>query len=304
MTIDRLEQLHNGISDELGVFPDSQELPGDLDIDRFNNGRQFFKENLSTCVLAMLSSLVLGLSVDNLLQPLVFTNQSNTPQKALCRYLSTVRHVALWHYGNIWDPMSSARRSLRKVYNMHIYSRDSMKENNKSQHFTQFDMSLVQSGFIGLIIMYPRELGLHDAKTHLKDFIYFWKWIGYFLGIQNVNNICHNGIEDAYEICKQIENEIVYPKLLTPPMHYFSMAKAFTDGISLLSYIKLFTPDSVVNFALDMANKRRVCKVSLKDECRIIFLKVIVFLIKHCSWFRKFVNRLTESLIVPKQFIF
>ena len=72
-------------------------------------------------------------------------------------------------------------------------------------------MSLVQSGFVGFIIMFPWKIGLEDFKTNLEDFVYFWRWIGFFLGIDDENNICINGYEDASDISKQIMNEIVYP---------------------------------------------------------------------------------------------
>ncbi|XP_062617100.1 uncharacterized protein LOC134278818 [Saccostrea cucullata] len=305
MSVDRLEQLRHGRSKELNIFPEPENVPDDVDVKRFNNGRKFFQDNVSMCVLGMFCSLVAGFSVVNLLEPLVFTNKSNTPKKSLSRYLDTIRHVALWHYGDIWDPLSSARRSIRKIYNMHTSARDSMMKANKTgRHFTQYDMSLVQAGFVGFIILYPERLGLQGSKSQLEDFVYFWRWIGFFSGIQDENNICINGFEDAYHICKQVEDEIVYPALFDPPNHFYSMAKAFTDGLSLLTNVTIYTPESVIGFSLDMARKERIMKVDLLDSCRIIYLKIMVYLVKHCSWFRRMANRLTESLIVPNKFNF
>ena len=170
------------------------------------------------CVLAMLCSLVAGLSVVNLLDPLVFTNDSNTSKKSLKCYLDTVRHVTLWHYDDILNPNSSARKSLKKVYDMHSHVNKSMiKEGINGRHVTQYDMSLVQSGFIGYIIILPRKIGVQDSKTNLEDFVYFWRWTGFFLGIGDNNNICINGDEDASGISKQVWDEVVYPSLLNPP---------------------------------------------------------------------------------------
>ena len=136
-------------------FPDLSDL-SDIDIKRFNNGRRYFQDNIAMCVLAMLGSLVAGLSIVNLLGPLVFTNKSNTSKKSLKRYLDTVRHVTLWHYDDILNPNSSARKSLKKVYDMHSHVNKSMiKEGINGRHFTQYDMCLVQSGFIGLSSCFP-----------------------------------------------------------------------------------------------------------------------------------------------------
>lgn len=305
MSEDFLKQLRTGNTEDLRTNPDPRELPRKLDIEKFNNGRKFFQDNVFMCVIGMACSLIAGFSVANLLEPLVFTNKSNTPEKSLKRYLETIRHVALWHYGDIWDPLSSSRKSITKVYNLHTHARDSMmKEDRSIRRFTQYDMSLVQAGFIGFIIMYADKLGLQGSKSQLNDFVYFWRWIGNFLGIQDGNNICINGFGDAYVICKQVENEIVYPALFNPPKDFYSIAKAFTDGLALLTSINLITPESAISFSLDMAYKKRIHNVNFLDKCRIFCLKAMVFLVKHLPWFRRMVNRHTESLIVPKSFIF
>lgn len=305
MPEDRLRQLRNGSSKDIGHFPVPKDSSYEIDMIKFNNGRKYFQNNVTVCVLAMLCSLVAGFSVVNLLEPLVFTNKSNTPEKSLKRYLGTVRHVALWHYDNILNPLSLARKSIRKVYNMHKHVRDDMvKSNADGRHFTQYDMSLVQAGFVGFIIMYPEELGLQGSKSDLADFVYFWRWVGFFSGIDDGNNMCFHGLDDAYLICKQVENEIVYPALFNPPEHFHSMAKAFTDGLCLLSFCRLHTPESVISFSLDMANKKRIHNLSFLDTCRVLYLKMSVFLLKHCSWFRRLANRLVESLVLPKHFDF
>ena len=304
MSEERLKQLRLGSAKEITVFPDLSDL-SDIDVKRFNNGRRYFQDNIAMCVLAMLGSLVAGFSVVNLLDPLVFTNKSNTSKKSLKRYLDTVRHVTLWHYDDLLNPNSSARKSLKKVYDMHSHVNKSMiKEGINGRHFTQYDMSLVQSGFVGFIIMFPRKIGLEDSKTNLEDFVYFWRWIGFFLGIDDDNNICINGYEDASDISKQIMNEIVYPSLLNPPKDFDIMARAFTDGLSLVVNFTLFTPESLIGFMLDLADKKRIYKVSFLDECRILFWKVIVLLVRRSSWFKGIGNRLVQSLTVQKNFVF
>ena len=142
MSEERLKQLRLGRAKEITVFPDLSDL-SDIDIKRFNNGRRYFQDNIAMCVLAMLGSLVAGLSVINLLDPLVFTNKSNTSKKSLKRYLDTVRHVTLWHYDDILNPNSSARKSLKKVYDMHSHVKKSINKGINGRHFTQYDMSLV-----------------------------------------------------------------------------------------------------------------------------------------------------------------
>ena len=143
MSDDRLN-LRIGSAKEITVFPDLSDQ-SDIDIKRFNNGRRYFQDNIAMCVLAMLCSLVAGLSVVNLLDPLVFNSNSNsnsnTSKKSLKRYLDTVRHVTLWHYDDILNPNSSARKSLKKVYDRHSHVKKSIiNKGINGRHFTQYDI--------------------------------------------------------------------------------------------------------------------------------------------------------------------
>ena len=78
---DRLN-LRIGRANEIADFPDLSDR-SDIDIKRLNNGRRYFQDNIAMCVFAMLCFLVVGLSVVNLLDPLVFTNKSNTSQEVV-----------------------------------------------------------------------------------------------------------------------------------------------------------------------------------------------------------------------------
>ena len=152
--------------------------------------------------------------------------------------------------------------------------------------------------------MFPRKIGVQDSKTNLEDFVYFWRWIGFFLGIDDNNNICTNGYEDASDISKQIMNEIVYPSLLNPPKDFDLMARAFTEGLSLVVNFTLFTPESLIGFMLDLADKKRIYKVSFLDECRILFWKVTVLLVRRSSWFKRIANGYLLSITMPENFEF
>ena len=82
------------------------------------------------------------------------------------------------------------------------------------------------------------------------------------------------------------------------------MARAFTDGLSLVVNFTLFTPESLIGFMLDLADKKRIYKVSFLDECRILFWKVTVLLVRRSSWFKRIANGLVQSLTVQKNFVF
>lgn len=266
-------------------------LPDEFDLNKFRQGQKFFQKNIAACLLAMLCSLVIGMSVTDLLDPLAFTEKSDTPKKSLIRYLKTMMYVVQWHCGNIWDVNSNARKSIQTVCSLHDNTRTNMmkKAENKKLYVSQYDMSLVQSGFIGAIIMYPKQFGIRADRQELEDYVYFWRWIGYLLGIEDCNNICKNSLDESIAICHEIEDIIVYPALQKPPPKFHLMAKAFTDGTNLLHKFKLFTPESIISFGLDRTGKKRI-NYSFVDRFRILFLKAVVDLLYYCSGFRYLIN--------------
>ena len=271
-------------------------IPKELNLDQFERGQNFFKRNMAACLFTMMCSLVVGLSVNNLLEPLVFTKQSDTPKKSLIRYLKTMAHVVHWHCGNVWDTTSKARKSIQKVCSYHDNTRiEMMKKSDFKFYVSQYDMSLVQAGFMGLIIMYPRQFGICATQSDLKDYVYFWKWIGYLLGIDDKNNICINSLKEAKEICHEIEDQIIYPALLKPPPHFSQMAEAFTNGLNLLHRFNLLTPEAVICFTLDLAKRERL-NHSFIDIFRIMFMKLIVKMLYYSSVFRNLLNRSFEHL--------
>lgn len=256
---------------------------------------------MTACLFAMFNSLVCGLSVINLLKPLVFTGESDTPPKSRDRYEKTAAIVSQWHFGNIWDVNSKARKYLQTVCGLHDGTRTKMMNSeapvDKTVYLSQYDMSLVQTAFIGGIVMYPKQFGIRSDGDDLEDYVYFWRWIGYLLGVDDDNNICRNSLEEARTICHEVEDVILYPALQSPPLHFHDMAKALTDGVNLLlCKIKLFTPESVITLCQDMAHKKRLYH-SFLDKFRVLFYKLIINLLYYVSSFRNVFNTASMEFI-------
>lgn len=56
------------------------------------------------------------------MQPLIFTQKSETVFKSFKRYVGTVVHVTSWYYGDVWQKDHPARRSIQKVRTMHSHA--------------------------------------------------------------------------------------------------------------------------------------------------------------------------------------
>ena len=295
--LQRLEQSGARVSDSFSDPFLPPVMPEGFNIQKFNRGKKFFQDNAFSCTFAMLSSLISGLSVINLLEPLVFTEQSNSPIKALRRYFMTFQHVLHWHYGNVWDPSSDAYKSISEVCMMHNTVRKKMMgdENNdesvQSVHLSQYDMSLVQCGFMGAIIMYPEAVGIQCTMEDLSDYCYFWYGIGYLLGINDENNICRGGLAETLSICKEIESCILLPSLKNPPKQFYPMAKALTDGMNLACRCRLFSVEAFL--AISYSAMSVPCpKLAFVDYLRMLFLRTLLLLVKYVPFCKSLLNRL------------
>ncbi|CAL4246706.1 unnamed protein product [Meganyctiphanes norvegica] len=54
-----------------------------------------------------------------ILRVLIYTRRSDTPMKALKRYVSTIMHIIRWEEGDVWDPNDQAYKDLQSVRSMH-----------------------------------------------------------------------------------------------------------------------------------------------------------------------------------------
>ncbi|XP_046327834.2 uncharacterized protein LOC124111956 [Haliotis rufescens] len=293
--LEELKEGHAELAAQSGIPPPA---PPWLDVEKFNRGRKFFQEYFYSNFLAMFTSLVGGLSVINLLEPLVFTKASDDPKKSWKRYFSTFRHVTCWHYGNVWDNESDAYRSVVDVRKIHNKVATQMNSSQQPErlYFSQYDMALVQCGFMGCIVLYPEYFGVPFHQAQIDDYVYFWKGMGYLLGMSDRYNICNDGYSSAWEKCKAIEQEVLIPALKKPPKDFLRMVEAFIGGANLMWKFKLLSFESVLAFGLEAMGEPRP-KLGLTDTLRLYFQKMMVVLVRHCSFFRRQINRNMEMMM-------
>ncbi|XP_035827730.1 uncharacterized protein LOC101846682 [Aplysia californica] len=281
----------NGDSGEPHTIPDA------FDKDKFHRGRRFFKDNLYSCTMGMFFSLIIGMSIPEFLEALIFTGESDTPKKAIRRYVMTYNHVLKWHYGNVWEENSAAKNSILFVRSMHEKVRSKMHLGLGTKHkkfLSQYDMGVVLSGFMGCIIMYPRFGGIVCSRSDLDDYVYFWYVIGRLLGIEDKYNICANGLEQAFKFCKEIEQEVVYNCLQAPPSKYKEMTSAVLNGVTNGKSLTLLTYPVISAISIELMGQKYSDSLSFPDLIRYAIWKVLFFSIRHCSWFRYLLNLIIE----------
>ena len=287
-----LDDIKKGASESGDCGNPMDRPPEWMDFQRFFRGQEFIKKHLFAIFIALHCSLTSGFSVTNLLVPLMYTKQSDNPEKALKRYLATFEHVHSWFCGeNIWNTKSKAHQSIKRVRGMHNHVAKSMKVDWPEKNYvSQYDMALVQSGFMAAVVMYPDGFGIRCTKMELEDFIFYWRGLGYLLGISDQYNICKGNFDETYSICKQIEKDILLPALSEPPEGFQLMADAYSEGMNIPGSMRLNTTLSTMAFILDGMGIG-IPKLGWSDWFRFMRFKILVWLIMWFPGFESFINK-------------
>ena len=268
--------------------------PSGFDEAKFNRGRQFFRDNLFSCCMGMFYALILGLCFPDFLKTLVFTNKSDTPRKAHQRYISTFKHIASWHYGNVWEEGSKAQKSILVVRKMHETVRAQMVKNGLGHYLSQYNMVLVQSAFIAFPVMHGQRFGIKCSASSLDDYVYFWYGIGHLLGIDPKYNICSRGLAQAKHFCKNIQDEIVIPNLENPGEDFYTMSNALIDGWKRILRDTL-SVSFIIAFSQKLA-KQKSKSLIFVDKIRSVFWNILFYLVRNSTWFKKNLNSGIEKV--------
>eukprot|EP00041_Stephanoeca_diplocostata_P039901 m.1638108 g.1638108 ORF g.1638108 m.1638108 type:complete len:437 (+) comp26846_c0_seq1:238-1548(+) len=297
-----LADLHAGFK-ETGDCGTSNTVPPDwYDEARFLRVNAFFQQHAATLVVVWYCSLAIGFSLPALLGALVFTGNSSTPSECIKRYVATFQHLMDWHLGNIFDPTSKAWKSVNAVRGMHEMVRTDINGTlppgscpGGGVWMSQYNMACVQAGFMGLMTTHSDKLGVNLTEQEEQDYIFFWRGVGYQLGIADKYNLCSLGKPYTDNIVEEISDQLVFPDIATPPEKYYVMANAFVDGLNdvLPLKMKLFSVPSALGIVFWLGD-RPVPPMLVGDKIRYALLRFFFLLVQWAPWFEK----LTSSLLI------
>lgn len=285
----RMKELFQGLN-EPGDSRNPAEPPEWLDRDLFNQGRKFYKKYLFCIFFSELLSLIIMVSISRILRPLIYTSKSDTPIRALKRYVSTVKHIIAWYTGDVWEPNDPAHKDLLSIRSIHNKSADTFNSSkhydklerlsvterghiepscplspairqdlqpqarpgiclessdNPTLYISQWDMTITQYSFMGLMLAHPHNMGVWWATDKdLEGFVHFWRGIGFLLGIEDKYNFCKGSVAETKALCLEIEELIVLPELSSADWNQEHMASSLITGINQmmpgLSYPSMF----------------------------------------------------------------
>lgn len=295
-----LEELQKGavVDGDSNISP--LQLPPWLDMGRCLRVHRFFEEHSMSLFLFWHCALVIGFSLPSLLGALVYTHATDSPETSLKRYMRTGQHLAAWHVGNIFDPASPAFASVQTVRQTHKGVRASMQEKMPSQQhgwLSAYDMACVQLGFVGPTILFGRKVGVKDGEQALDDYVYFWRCVGYQLGIADEFNPCSLGNPTTRNIAQELIDQVLLPDIADPPADYARIAAAYIDGINMM-----FLGVPVMSVASTLAFTywglgHRVPRLSLADRCRYLFMRLVALMMVLLPPYRRSLGRALRATL-------
>jgi len=301
-----------------GHFKTSFAPPSWYDGKKFAAGKKFFQENLFCVFLSHLFAILLVLSVPRILKPLIHSKKSDDPDKALKRYVSTIRIVMRWYEGDIWDTEDLAHKSIKFTREAHKFTAKKFNEksadidtdltvfekqittstsyyqavredlgkyrrcdnNNGSMvYVNQWDLSVVQYAFVGLIISHPDRFAMsHVTDEKLEGFLHFWRVIGYLMGISDDYNICSGNLVDTRQKLRSLEREEILPCFSNVDATFEYMGSALTKGMN--SAIPFISFPTILQYLIDVLggdtyNLRK--RLTLRESLISKLLRFIIY---------------------------
>ena len=232
------------------------------------------------------------------LDVLVWTDRSSTGETAKDRYIRVFLHVHEWYTGgDIWDEKSKAGESISKVRKTHnaigkAFNKKHGKSADGGIYMSQYDMAMVQAAFVAPPILLGKALGFNSEN--LEDWTYFWRCLGYLLGIDDEHNIC-SSTEQAVQICYDVMYGSVLPGLKNPPPNFKEMASAYCEGTNMMAPMPMMSLSCSIHMFYRLANtlkdkdKSKLEKnspewvregLTFGDKFRIEYWKTLIVLIK------------------------
>lgn len=286
-----LADLQKGVTVPGDCGSDPTKIPDWMDPKRTAKGKLFFDKNVASIVMIWHCSLVIGFSIKNFLTVLEYTNESDTPEKALKRYMATGEKLALWHTGNIYDPTDKSYQAIAQVRGFHAAVRATISKDKPGTWLSAYDMASVQMAFMGSTTSYPKQFGIHTSDEEVDDYIFLWKAIGSQLGMDPNFNTAGVGGTVSLKIVKEFTDQVLLPGAYPPPDGYNKMCQAYIDGLNLLMPVAFFSIPStmaITYWATGVVDPGP--PLSEMDELRYWSLRLMLLLIGALPGFKSVLN--------------
>jgi len=294
-----LDQLAQAGSDRLGNYflidSDRSETPPWFDRNRFDAGREFFRRHVLSVIFGYYCALYVGFTVEPLANAVMFTGESNNADRSRRRYLNTLGHLYCWHTDDIVDDQSSiGYRSIRYIRSWHDRTRRqiaSVADDQIDRYVSQYDTAVVQIGFVAPIILYPRQFGIgcSNRDVELSNYVYFWRVVGYVLGLEDGSNACGNDLSATKNLAKEVEQRIVVPGLKKSTPNFLELSESLIEGFQI--FWPWLNSRIIRGYVYPLMGLPSPTDMTWKDYFILKLLKVHFFLMYLAPFYASYWNR-------------
>ena len=296
------------------LTPDNN-LPPWVHLEKFQRAQKFYMSNICTLIFGFHLSLLLGLRLPVLFEVLLLTHRSDTPEKAIQRYLATFAHISQWNDDSINEKQSLSRTSLRKVRRMHrsimrkwghttskkfcqTVPSTAQETDNPLPIISQYDMAITLTSFFVAPLLFSRACGLKCSVTDIEDYLHFWRVVGYMLGIDDSYNVASGSFSETQIFCRHLYDDIMTTVEKSSSPRYNQLADAYCFGINkhLLFGLPVLSTNSAVAYFYGYYGRHRCFSLSVADWLRFYFLHILGFLLFWCPSFRLMLNKVLYQL--------
>ncbi|XP_042891309.1 uncharacterized protein LOC122265903 isoform X1 [Penaeus japonicus] len=162
---------------------------------------------------------------------------------------------------------------------------------------SQWDMSLTQYQFMGLVVAHPHKMGAGAATDEdLEGLIHFWRGLGWLLGIQDKYNFCRGTLAEVRSLCLEVERLVGIPALAKADWNYEHMTGSLVSGLSHLMHTLSFEAGfRYVAYTLDLDIPNFISRMSMHGTIKYWLMRFAIGLL---YYFPGLVVRLSHMLRV------
>ena len=272
----------------------------DCNVNNLRSKPWFSKEELKKCQevvranrlhlrVTTIPGIVMMLQLPVFLTTLLHTKRSESMPLLFYRYLDTALEVNNWLDYDLLDEDSEGFKAIQRVREKHLHATklmekvmvpdETFKQNPKAVWFSQYTMIINQWAFFALFLMYPKECGLHESQMKtdkvLKSVNYFWRCLGFMLGIKDEYNIAQENYKETIQLGHLMLREVLLPVVTAP---HTEDNPGFYMGLDVLKAMAPMLPPIIVsgeatlNYWYDIFKipKEHRVKMLLMDQIRLV----------------------------------
>lgn len=208
------------------------------------------------------------------------------------------------YHSGVWCPLTSNLKEDLSNMKCPITGRGIWSSQKSTQvqgekriFINQFNMSMTQFGFVGLMLLYPDKFGAHRATDEeLEAFAHLWRAIGYYLGIKDKYNFCKGDLPEIRQRCTDVLDHWIKPNLCEITEDWEHMSRCMTEGVSY--YVPGVTFEASFKYLcwiLDLQTPKFDSRMSLMqsfgfhtNQFVMCYLAKVPFILNFLNWTIKF----------------